>query len=495
MSRRIEIELTSDKGDGSWSWRAAGAREPRGVLAGSLLPSGSKTGDVLRAEVDVDLDGVTVTAIVAAPQKHRNEAERIELLGRPLSDEQLVTSNVTAREKRDRPPRRDRRDRPDGDGGRPPRDRRDRPAREGERRDRPPRERSERGERSDRERRPPRPRVEEPAKPKPKRLRPSRTHRNTVLESLPPEHRPIAEQVLQGDIPAVRQAIDDENAKRTAAGETAINGAELLAIAERLRSQLLAADWRDRAEAAMAIVDELDLRDLRSVVVGADRAARDDDTRKLAAELRDALARRVDEEHAAWLAELDDALKSGRTVRALRLSSRPPKAGSIFPVELSARLTDATAAALTADAVADRWAIVLDALAHSPVRTSVKPRSLPESPSDDLLATVRKLSSRLPEIAAQFGIEPAADAPRAPRGPRRPPARPPLPPKPPLPSVEAVPATAVSEPPDAVPDYESPGASTDELDERPRNSPLDASSSQRAPHAPQTHESTASDAT
>ncbi len=423
MSRRIDIELTSDKGDGSWTWRAAGAREPRGVVDGSLLPADTKVGDVVRAEADIDLDGVTITAIVTVPQKHRNEPERIELLDRPLADEQLVTSNVTAREKRDRP-RRERRDRPPRDGerrDRPPRDseRRERAPRDGERRERPPRERSER--------RPPRPRVEEPPKPKPKRLRPARTHRSAVLESLPPEHRPIAEQVLQGDIPAVRQAIEEENAKRTAAGQPEINGAELLAIAERLRPQLRAAEWRDRAEAAMAIVDELDLRDLRSVVVAADRAARDDDARKLAADLRDALARRVDQEHAAWLAELDEALTSGRTVRALRLSSRPPKAGAIFPPELSARLAEATSAALTAEAVADRWAIVLDALAHSPVRASVKPRSLPESPSDELLATVRKLASRLPDIAAQFGIEATPDAarpPRPPRPPRRPDATP-----------------------------------------------------------------------
>jgi hypothetical protein len=419
MSRRIDIELTSDKGDGSWTWRAAGAREPRGVVDGSLLPSGTKVGNVLRAEADIDLDGVTITAILTVPQKHRNEPERIELLGRPLADEQLVTSNVTARDKRDRPRRErressERRERPPRDG-----ERRERQGRDGERRERGPRERPER--------RAPGPRAEEPPKPKPKRLRPARTHRSAVLESLPPEHRPIAEQVLQGDIPAVRQAIDDENAKRTAAGEPEINGTELLAIAERLRPQLRAAEWRDRAEAAMAIVDDLDLRDLRSVVVASDRAARDDDARKLAADLRDALARRVDEEHASWLAEIDEALTSGRTVRALRLSSRPPKAGAIFPPELSTRLADATSAALTADAVADRWAIVLDALAHSPVRTSVKPRSLPESPSDELLATVRKLASRLPEIAAQFGIEATPDAARPPRPPR--PARPPRPPQ------------------------------------------------------------------
>ena len=40
VSRRIEIELTSARDDGSWTWRAAGAREPRGVRRGIAAPVG-----------------------------------------------------------------------------------------------------------------------------------------------------------------------------------------------------------------------------------------------------------------------------------------------------------------------------------------------------------------------------------------------------------------------------------------------------------------------
>ncbi len=57
MSRRIDIELTSSRDDGSWTWRAAGAREPRGTLEGALVPGGAQVGDVLRAEIDGYLDG------------------------------------------------------------------------------------------------------------------------------------------------------------------------------------------------------------------------------------------------------------------------------------------------------------------------------------------------------------------------------------------------------------------------------------------------------
>src|SRR5689334_12327374 len=195
MSRRIEVELTSARDDGSWTWRAAGAREPRGVVAGELVPAGSKVGDVMRADADFDLDGVTITSIAAKQEKKRNEAERIEIIGRPPRDEQLVTSTLTSRpsgERRERRPRGDRGDKGDrGDRDRGDRgDRRGRPDR-GERPDgrppprssRPPRtgsdaegERPSRGERdarSDRgpeRRRPPRPKREEPQKPKAKRL-------------------------------------------------------------------------------------------------------------------------------------------------------------------------------------------------------------------------------------------------------------------------------------------------------------------------------------
>ncbi len=135
--------------------------------------------------------------------------------------------------------------------------------------------------------RPPRPPLE--AKPKPKRLRPGRAHRQAVLSELPEEHKPIAEQVLRGGIPAVRQAIDKQNEENRAAGQPEINAAPLIAIAEDLSPRLRSAEWQDRAEAALADIDELDLRDLRSVVVAADGAAKDEASRAQADELRAAL--------------------------------------------------------------------------------------------------------------------------------------------------------------------------------------------------------------
>ena len=149
------------------------------------------------------------------------------------------------------------------------------------------------------------------------------------MASLPPEQVPIAEQLLKGGIPAVRQALQTQSEQVKAAGGSAINAEPLVTLAEELLPRLKAAEWRDRAEAAVAHADEVGLRDLRAVVAGADTVARDSDSRELAAKLRDALGRRSAAERESWVAEVSSALDEGRVVRALRISGRPPEAGPL----------------------------------------------------------------------------------------------------------------------------------------------------------------------
>ena len=69
MSRRIDIELTSTRADGTWTWRAAGAQKPKGVLDGALLPAGAAVGQVLKAEADADVDGLTIVSVAAGKEK------------------------------------------------------------------------------------------------------------------------------------------------------------------------------------------------------------------------------------------------------------------------------------------------------------------------------------------------------------------------------------------------------------------------------------------
>lgn len=464
MPRRIEVELTSVREDGTWTWRAAGARQPKGTLDGGLLHQGAKVGDVVRADADFDVEGITITSVLP-PKSGRQEPERLEILGAPVRDDQLVTSTLAPKrrgERGDRDGRRGRRDDRDG-GGRGDRPRRDGDRPRGERTGRPEGERGERRPRPERSSRPARPAPE--AKPKPKRLRPGRTHRTAVLESLPEEERPIAEQVLRGGIPAVRQAVDKQNEQARADGHPEVKAEPLVGIAERLLPRLRTAEWRDRADAALAAIDELDLRDLRSVVVAADTAARDDETRAIATQLRDGLNHRVEAEHAAWLAELRETVADGRVVRALRLSSRPPKAGAPLPAELATALATAAGEAFAADVTQERWATVLDAVAYSPVRQQVVPAAIPAEPNEALLAAVRKLASRVPEIAARLGVQ-ASDAPkRGRRGGAKGGGR--TPPPPPAPVLDAPPAgpDAAEAPPE--PASEAPDAAVVDTTEAP----------------------------
>jgi hypothetical protein len=451
MSRKIDVELTSSRDDGSWTWRAAGAKQPKGVLDGALLPSGSSVGDVLRAEAEQDIDGVEIIAVLP-PKGARAEPERLEIKGSGVEQPLVTTTLVGKRGRGDRGDRGDRRG-PRREGG-------GRPGPGGRTRDggRSGGERTRDGGRGDRDKsrggdgpRRERPRRERPpveAKPRPKRLKAGRAHRKEALDGLAAEQRALAEQVLKGGIPAVRQAVAKQNEEARAAGRPEVKADPLVALAESLLPKLRAAEWHDRADAALADVDELDLRDLRSVVVAADGAARDDETRALATQLRDALTRRVEQEQTDWLAELSSTLSDGRIVRALRLSSRPPKAGSPLPADLATRLTDAASAALTADDSPDRWVAVIDALQFAPVHEKVEPASIPEKPSDELLALLRKTSTRLPQIATKFGIEPKAASARPARGrkPKKAGGGAPVPPPPPAPAAEA-PAEPVAEAP------------------------------------------------
>ena len=435
---RMEIELTSTRDDGVWTWRAAGARQPRGSMAAALVPAGSSVGDVLRVEVEQFMDGIEVTSVLP-PKDARPEPELLEILGSG-SEEPLVTTKLVGRRGRrrdddgeDRRPRRDSRGpRPDGRGGRdgdrrgPQRD--GRGGRDGDRRslsrdgeDRRPRSRRDgdgRGDRRADDRRGRRPR-REPANQAPRapRLKPRRTHRKAALAALPDDQRLLAQILLRDGVPGVRKAVDVQNEAAEAAGEPPIPAPLLLKLAERIHPNLRAADWQDRAEAALAGIDEVDLRDLRSVVVAAEQSARGEENKALAEKIRDGLAARVEREHQAWQADVTSALDGDRVVRALRLSSRPPKAGAPLPAPILDRLTAMAEAGLTAETGQDRWATVLDAVALSPVHQRVVPQGLPAEPADPLLEVVKRVSMNVPDIAKAFGIEPTKP-PRS-RGSRR----------------------------------------------------------------------------
>ena len=440
MSKRIDIELTSNRGDGTWTWRAAGAKTPKGTLNGSILDAGAKTGDTIKVEAEFDLDGVEILSLVKTKEK-AVRGNLLQIIGSE-KEFQPVTQKLADKSK-DRKPKRD--------GDRKPR-------RDGDKR--PPREGAE-GEKSG-DRRPRRPSFtappELPKRPAAKRLKPKRVHRAAVLDTLPVEQRGVAERALTGGIKAVRDAVKEQNEQLKKEGKPLVPADGLISMAQELLPKLRVAEWLDKAEAAKADIELLDLRDLRQVVVGADdpMVVRDETTRSLAAELKAALKTRQEFEQTRWLEDIKSALAVSRVIRALKISSEPPKAGQPFPADLGAQLATAASASLASETAPDRFSAVLEAIAFSPVRGQVKLAAAPPTTNEAMLSTVKRVAPLVPQIASVFGITvtPGANSPRPlrPTRPVRPKGKPAPAKGPQATAAPASPAAAVTPESPAVPD-------------------------------------------
>jgi hypothetical protein len=401
MSRRIDIELTSQTADGSWTWRAAGARQPKGVVEAALVPASEKVGSVLLAEVEVSLEGIEVLSLSEAkPQRSPEKNEgRIEVRGTPkrAPDVSVVLAPGSAKRRRDDGEASDRRDRRDrrgrGEGGAETHDERG-----GDRGDR---SRAGSGPRRPGARRPGaregRPaRGERPAVPT------STVHRNAMLATLRPEQIPVAEQLLRGGLQAVRQAIETQNQAAKAAGKPPVAGEALLAMADELSPTVRLAEWKDRASVAQSAGKDYRLRELRAIVAASRTLNLDEEGRAMAKALHESLDQRTTALREEWLARITNALNDGRVQQAVEASIRPPEPGTRCPAELAVRLAGAAGETLTADKAPEEWMQLLDAVVASPVRRNVKPAGIP----DDEVArqAARHAAGAVPALAKLLGL-------------------------------------------------------------------------------------------
>jgi hypothetical protein len=436
MSRRIEIELTSKSADGSWTWRAAGARQPKGVVEASLVPENQEVGSVLRAEVDTGLEGIEVLSlsevkVARSPEK----AGRIEVVGTPkrAPDVSVILAPGSGKRSRrrdeDGDDREDRRpsrgghrgdrpsggpgsggsggpggsgpggsggpggDRPGGDrpgGGRSGSGGASGPRRPGTRRPGEGDGRPARGER--------------PVAPT------STVHRNAMLAALRPEQIPVAEQLLRGGLPAVRQAIDAQNSAAKVSGRPPASTDALLAMADELLPVVKLADWKDRATAAQLAGKDFRLRELRTVVAASRTVILDEDGRTLSKALQESLEKRVTALREEWLARISNAIKEGRVQQALEASIRPPEPGTRCPADLAVQLAAAAGEAMTAELPPEEWMKMLDAVVLSPVRRTVKPAGIP---ADEVARqAARHAAGSVPALAKLLGLRIPPPPPR-----------------------------------------------------------------------------------
>ena len=278
-----------------------------------------------------------------------------------------------------------------------------------------------------------------------------------------PEQRPIAERLAAGGIPGVRRAIAEERERARAEGRPEVSGDAILALAEQLAPTVKQAIWLDRAEAAVAQLETIPLRDLRTTVASA--APRDETARELDRKLREELDRRVKKLRSNWEEQITRALEEGRILQALRFSAQPPEPTARFPASLVERLATSAGAAMTDSTPPERWLGLLDAAVASPIRRQIHPTGLPQDPTGELVRRARLASGSVPALAPMLGLSmppppspiPGARPSRPPRPPIRAGKRPPR--RVPAPS-SAVHTTALSG--EAVPEVAPASESTPE---------------------------------
>ena len=212
----------------------------------------------------------------------------------------------------------------------------------------------------------------------------------------------VGEILLHKGIPGLRDSINTQNESAKKAGEPEIPEQLLLKLAEQVYPDLRTAEWLDRADGALRGMETVDLRDIRSVIVASESVQKNDEVRALAEKLKEGFNKRVDTDQKKWLKEVITTLKEGRVVRALRLSSRPPKAGFPLPEDLLNSLTEATNNALSAEVTQSRWGTIAEAAAFSPVHDRVVPVGVPKDPNEELLKIIRRISSKAPSIVSKF---------------------------------------------------------------------------------------------
>src|ERR1700728_4849566 len=348
MSRRIDIELTSQMGDGSWTWRAAGARQPKGTVEAALVPPGEAVGAVLRADVEIGLEGIEILSLSAAkaPRSPEKVEGRIEVKGTPkrAPDVSVILAPGSGKRRRDDDGERSR-ERGRGGPRRGPEGEGRRDERGGERPDRP--RAGGGGPRRPGARRPgggdgQPARGERPVAPT------STVHRNAMLAALRPEQIPVAEHLLRGGLQAVRQATETQNSAAKTAGKPPVAASALLAIADELLPAVRLADWKDRASVAQTAGKDYRLRELRAVVAASRTVNLDEEGRGLAKALQESLDQRTTALREEWLAPRTHPPQRGRVQQAVEASIRPPEPGTRCPAELAVRLAGAAGAALSA---------------------------------------------------------------------------------------------------------------------------------------------------
>ncbi len=396
MAKYIEIEITARSEGESWNWRVVNAKQPRGILPADLLPADTKVGEIFHAEIQSGLDGIDIVSVTKPETLDKKK----------LSDDTLVIGSKRnfSRKERDYADYTNERD-STADAGSPVRERisAKRSSDRNSAKRNMPRRQSDPGRRGSQEK------GGESMGNMGRRHDPIRRilgtqYRNAVLAQLRPEQLPIAEELLRGGMPAVRERIEKQNEDARRNSKPLIASEPLITMAEELLPSITLANWKDRASAARSLGSDIPLYELRSIVVATNSIDLDEEASELAGVLKTMLHERIEALRTRWEEQITRKIDKGDIIDAIKLSSTPPDRSFKIPGDLAVRLAEIAGNALSPEREEEEWMEIIEAVLQSPVRRNVKPLGLPANATNELRARLYRAAGLIPGVSSLIGL-------------------------------------------------------------------------------------------
>lgn len=365
MSYKINIELTSQRPDGIFTWRVKGAKNPKGVVSPELLPENSSVKDELIAEVEYLMDGVSIIRVDKLPEPESNSTKEILRLDGPApSLEKKAIKNQK------KGPRKEagRRVKEDGDI-------------------------SFKGSRGRRD------------LTKSRNAKRESLGKNVkeFLESLDPAHQIIARKLLRGGISALKRAIEEQNKKARESNQPELMEEPILKIADELLPRVRKALWLDKCDNLLQREDKAGLKDLRALITSAQ--IEDEKDRELLVRLRSLLADVQKKTQSKFSEELAKEIEQGNLREALELLSSPPDASLVIEKKYTDKLIALCNTKIEELRNKDEFLDLLRLILKSPIRRQIELTKLPQGFTREDLRFLASVSSQIPSLVGLLGIK------------------------------------------------------------------------------------------